>query len=76
MQTNTEQKNPMVITDHYYSLSEADRKRFRDSVMTETGISMSSFYYKMRNGNWRTPEKTIVINLINRLNNAGENRVL
>lgn len=73
MQINTRQKSPMVITDHYYSLSESERKIFRDLVMNETGISMSAFYYKMRNGNWRTPERNIVISLINRSNNAGEN---
>ena len=73
MQNISTNNSSMVISDHYNSLSESDRKLFRDSVMTETGISISTFYYKMRKGNWRLPELTIAINLINRANNAGEN---
>lgn len=63
----------MVIIDYYNSLTKDQKKIFRDKVLEETGISLPSFYYKVRNDVWRKSEQTIVDKIINEIVYVGEN---
>lgn len=60
----------MAISDYYNSLDEEDRKEFRLRVMIETGFSYSTFYYKMRNGNWTKAEVTVINSIIDTMTHA------
>ncbi len=55
----------MVISDYYKSLEEKDKKEFRERVLEELGISLPTFYYKVRKGNWNKLEQKTVEAIIN-----------
>lgn len=42
----------MVIFDYYKALKESDKCKIRDKFIYDSGLSRSTFYYKMRKGNW------------------------
>lgn len=50
----------MVLKDYYNSLSEEAKKEFRESILAHTGMSLPSFYYKMRKGSWHKMEMDYV----------------
>lgn len=58
----------MVVSDYYYSLDENSKKKFRDMVIDEIGIAYATFYYKLKNNNWRKSELHIIDNIINTFN--------
>lgn len=60
----------MVISDYYKGLSENLKEIFRKRVLDETGMSYSSFYYKLRNHNWRKSEVVIINGIIQTLGYA------
>lgn len=60
----------LVFSDYYTKLSVEKKKEFRELVIEETGMSLPTFYYKMRNKNWRKSEISIISNIINNFSNA------
>jgi hypothetical protein len=60
----------MVIIDYYKSLDEGSKIRFREQVFERTGMSYSTFYYKIRNNSFSMLEREAILKLIE---NAGKN---
>lgn len=60
----------MVISDYFRELTEDDKVAFRNRVMNETGMSYSTFYYKVRNASWSKSEATIISNIISTFEHA------
>nr|DAY94244.1 MAG TPA: hypothetical protein [Caudoviricetes sp.] len=56
----------IVLSEYYEGLSNSDKKEFRENVMKQTDMSQATFYYKMRNGNWKTLEKKQISQILNR----------
>lgn len=51
-----EKTEKLVVSDYYKSLSEEGKKKFREQLMEEFGISFPTVYYKLRNESWRLYE--------------------
>lgn len=60
----------MVISDYYKSLSENLKEKFRKRVLDETGMSYTTFYYKLRKHNWRRSEVFIINGIMQTLDHA------
>lgn len=61
----------LVFSDYYSKLSEEKKKELRELVIEETGISLPTFYYKIRNNSWRKSEISIISNIINQFSDVG-----
>ena len=56
----------MVVSDYYKSLDyEKEKKKFRDKVLELTGMSIASFYNKLRAESWRPSEIYVINTIIN-----------
>lgn len=60
----------MVISDYFKKLADDDKVAFRNRVLVETGMSYSTFYYKVRHGNWTKSEETIISSIIDSFGHA------
>lgn len=51
----------MAISDYYKSIpTKSERARFREEVLSKTGISFPSFYTKMRMNSWNKAEIFVI----------------
>lgn len=64
-----EEKNlgKMVFKDYYDSLSDADKETVRNLILSESGMSYPTFYYKLRNGTFKPLELRLINKIINNL---------
>lgn len=54
----------MVFKDHYDCLSEEQRVLLRDAFISESGISLCSFYQKLRENKFRPLESKLFHRLL------------
>lgn len=45
---------------YYDLLNEADKKKLREKIICDLELSMSNFWWKLRNEKWKTLEKNII----------------
>lgn len=64
-----EEKNlgKMVFKDYYDSLSDVDKETVRNLILSESGMSYPTFYYKLRNGTFKPLELRLINKIINNL---------
>lgn len=58
-------KLKMVYKDHYNLLSDDAKSELRDVFLSQTGLSLPSFYYKMRANSFKKMEETLLVDLFN-----------
>ena len=58
-------KLKMVYKDHYNLLSNDARSELRNAFLSQTGLSLPSFYYKMRANSFKKMEETLLVDLFN-----------
>lgn len=55
----------MIINDYYDSLPTNEQKRkFKEDVLQETGMTESSFYWKRRFNKWKKGDIILITRLI------------
>lgn len=56
----------MVISDYYHNVLDSTSRRveFRTVVMARTGMSQTSFYYKLATDKYRAAEREVINNII------------
>jgi len=69
---NLTKMDGMAIIDHYKSLDTEQRVALRGEIMAVTGISYSSFYYKISARTKFSNSEIIVINSIIRKHHAAQ----
>lgn len=55
----------MVFKDYYDSLSDADKETVRNQILSESGMSYTTFYYKLRNDSFKPLEVRLIRKIIN-----------
>lgn len=55
----------MAINDYYKQLNEEQKVVFRNKVLSLTGWSYPTFYYKMKNNNFSKLEREAIEKIIN-----------
>ncbi len=56
-----EQKfNKMVFKDYYRSLSDTEKETLRNLILLESGMSYTTFYYKLRNNSFKPLEDKLI----------------
>ena len=61
----------MVLRDHYNALTEKQKTDLREKVLSESGMSYTTFYYKLRYNTFKPLEVTLINDIINSINNYG-----
>ena len=64
--TKEEKKSEMVFKDYYQSLDEESKIALRDRILSETGMSYPSFYYKLANDTFKPLERKLINELISK----------
>lgn len=59
----------MVFRDHYNALTEKQRTDLREKVLAESGMSYTTFYYKLRHNAFKPLEMVLINDIINSINN-------
>ena len=54
----------IVISEYYNLLSDHKKKSFRDTFLEKTGLTVPSFYYKIRHSAFKKMETNILAELI------------
>ncbi len=54
----------MVFKDYYDTLSDTDKENLRNLIITESGISYTTFYYKLRNNAFKPLEEKLINRII------------
>lgn len=54
----------MVFKDYYDSLSDADKETVRNRILSESGMSYTTFYYKLRNDSFKPLETRLIGKII------------
>lgn len=54
----------MVFKDYYDTLSDTDKENLRNLIITESGISYTTFYYKLRNNSFKPLEEKLINRII------------
>lgn len=54
----------MVFKDYYDSLSDADKETVRNRILSESGMSYTTFYYKLRNDSFKPLETRLICKII------------
>lgn len=65
----------MVFKDYYDSLSDADKEAIRNCILSESGMSYPTFYYKLRNGTFKPLELRLITKIMNELSMEQESEV-
>ncbi len=50
----------MVFKDYYTSLSDAEKETLRNFILSESGMSYTTFYYKLRNNSFKPLEDKLI----------------
>lgn len=50
----------MVFKDYYTSLSDAEKETLRNFILSESGMSYTTFYYKLRNNSFKPLEDRLI----------------
>lgn len=58
------ESSKMVLKNHYDCLSEEQRVSLRDEFLSESGISLCSFYQKLREDKFRPLERKLFHSLL------------
>lgn len=58
----------MVLRDHYNALTEKQKTDFREKVLSESGMSYTTFYYKLRYNTFKPLEVALINDIINSIN--------
>lgn len=54
----------MVFKDYYDTLSDTDKENLRNLIIAESGISYTTFYYKLRNNSFKPLEEKLINRII------------
>lgn len=65
----------MVFKDYYDSLSDTDKETIRNRILSESGMSYPTFYYKLRNGTFKPLELRLITKIMNDLSMEQESEV-
>lgn len=63
-----ENLNKMAFRDYYDTLSDDVKETVRNRILGESGMSYTTFYYKLRNNTFKPLEKKLIDNIINDVN--------
>lgn len=66
---NESKKQKIVLKSHYESLSMEDKLALRDAVIRRSGMSLPTFYYKMKQNSWKPLEQELFIDILNNISN-------
>lgn len=58
----------LVFKDHYDSLTDSDKETVRNRILTESGMSYPTFYYKLRHNTFKPLELKLINNIIEEIN--------
>jgi len=60
--THSESENDIIIgfVSHYDLQNDINKKILRDIFLEETGLSLNTFYYKLRNKNYKKKEVQVL----------------
>lgn len=54
----------MVFKDYYDTLSDTQKETLRNLIITESGMSYTTFYYKLRNNSFKPLEEKLISKII------------
>lgn len=54
----------MVFKDYYDTLSDADKETVRNQILSESGMSYTTFYYKLRKNSFKPLEVRLIRKII------------
>lgn len=57
----------MVFKDYYDTLSDADKETVRSLILSESGMSYTTFYYKLRNDSFKPLEMRLIDKIISKM---------
>lgn len=57
----------MVFKDYYDTLSDADKETVRSLILAESGMSYTTFYYKLRNDSFKPLEMRLIDKIISKM---------
>lgn len=57
-------KNKMVFRDYYDSLTSEEKTHVRDMIIDKSGMSYTTFYYKLRHESFKPLEIELIQNCI------------
>lgn len=63
-----ENLNKMAFRDYYDTLSDDVKEAVRSRILGESGMSYTTFYYKLRNNTFKPLERKLIDNIINDVN--------
>lgn len=63
-----ENLNKMAFRDYYDTLSDDVKETVRNRILGESGMSYTTFYYKLRNNTFKPLERKLIDNIINDVN--------
>ena len=58
----------MAFKDYYDTLSDDAKETVRNRILGESGMSYTTFYYKLRNNTFKPLERKLIDNIINDVN--------
>jgi len=69
--THSETKNDIIIgfLNHYDLQNDTNKKILRDAFLDETGLSMNTFYYKLRKKNYKKKEVEVLAKITHKFRN-------
>ena len=56
--------NEMVFRDHYNALPDKRKEEVRNTILTESGMSYTTFYYKLRYNTFKPLELKLIANVL------------
>lgn len=54
----------MVFKDHYDNLADSDKETVRNRILSESGMSYPTFYYKLKHNTFKPLELRLINNII------------
>lgn len=54
----------MVFKDHYDNLADSDKETVRNRILSESGMSYPTFYYKLKHNTFKPLELKLINNII------------
>lgn len=56
--------NEMVFRDHYNALPDKQKEEIRNTILVESGMSYTTFYYKLRYNTFKPLELKLIANIL------------
>lgn len=56
--------NKMVFRDYYGALTEKEKEEVRTQILAKSGMSYTTFYYKLRNDAFKPLERVLIENIL------------